>query len=157
MFGLEDMHELLKKLQEKPTTKATLHGVVIALLYFGLLHASVVKEIEMKDVKVKDGSILVLYNHDRKQRNEGFKYEVPSIYYPMFKKYVVQICQNTFDKGMVHFLKNQNIQAKRCVQNMGRKQINLLHRVACEILGKDASTYTSSTPYWNNTRFWKIH
>ena len=44
MFGLEDMHELLKKLQEKPTTKATLHGVAIALLYFGLLCASEVKE-----------------------------------------------------------------------------------------------------------------
>ena len=139
------MHELLKKLQEKPTTKTTLHGVGIALVYFGFLHASEVKEIEMKNVIVKDGSILVTFNHDRKLRNEGFKYEVSSPYYPMLKKYVGQICQKTVDKDMVQFLKNWNIQLKCLVQNMGRNQINLLYGVTCEILGKDASTYTSHT------------
>ena len=93
IFGPEEMHELLMKLQEKPTTRATLHGVAIALLYFGLLQASEVKEITVRDVVVKDGSILVAFKHDRKRRNEVFSYEVPSSYYPMFKKYVGQICQ----------------------------------------------------------------
>ena len=144
-FDPEEIQELLMKLQDKPTTRATLHGVAIALLYFGLLRGSEVKEITVRDVIVKDSRILVKFMHDRKRRNEGFSYEVPSLYYPMFKKYVGQICQKTVDKGMVQFLKNWNIQAKRRVQNMGKNQINLLHGVACEILGKDPSSYTSHT------------
>ena len=32
-FGPMEMHELLKKILEKPTIKATLHGVAIALLH----------------------------------------------------------------------------------------------------------------------------
>ena len=79
------------------------------------------------------------------KKNEGFKYEEPSIYYPVFKKYAGQICETTFDKGMVQFLKNWNIQAKHHVQNVWRYQINLLHGIACEILGKDPTTYTSHT------------
>ena len=32
---------------------------------------------------------------------------------------------------------------------MGRSQINLLHGVACEILGKNVSTYTSYSWHWS--------
>ena len=80
-----------------------------ALLYSGLLHASEVKEIEIKVVIVKDGSILVMFNQDRKQRNDGFMYEAPSTYFLMFKKDMSQICQKTADKGIAQFLKNWKI------------------------------------------------
>ena len=65
-FGHEEMHQLLKILQEKPTSKGNLHGVAISLLWFGLLHTSEIKEIQVRDVIVKDGSILATFNHNPK-------------------------------------------------------------------------------------------
>ena len=61
----------------------------------------------------------------------------------MFEKYVKQLCPDVINSGMRQFLKNWNGRAKRRIQNMGKNNLNSLHKVACSILKKNENGYTS--------------
>ena len=65
--------------------------------------------IQMDDVKVEDlGSekvIEVTFKHERKQRNEGFQYYIPSKCFRMFARYFEEICQDTVAALNLQFLK----------------------------------------------------
>ena len=134
-------------LQEKNDTKATLQGVAIALLYYGLLRAAVVQMVEMEDVKVETTGICkiieVTFKQKCKQRNEGFVYYVLTKFFPIFSRYMDEICQDNLDAGNVQFLKNWNKIGKRQVQNTGKNNVNILHQAVCKILKKSHKGYYS--------------
>ena len=121
--------------------------MAIALLYFGLLRIAEVHMVEVDDVKVEKRGlhdiIEVTFKHERKRRNEGFKYYVPSKYAPMFSRYLSELCQDTIDKGKLQFLKNWNKMGKRRVQNTGKNSVNILYHAGCKILGTSSKGYSS--------------
>ena len=49
-FTPEEINEVLMNLQEKKTPNAILHGVAIALLYFGLLRGCEARQVKVEDV-----------------------------------------------------------------------------------------------------------
>ena len=103
--------------------------------------------IEVDDVLVEKRGlhniIEVTFKHERKRRNEGFMYYVPSKFAPMFSRYIGELCQDTVEKGNVQFLKNWNKICKSCVQNTGKNNVNLLHHAGCKILKKPHKGYSS--------------
>ena len=95
-------------LQEKKTqSKAYLEGAAVALLYYGLLRATEVQMVEMEDIKIETTGvqkiIKVTFKHERKQRNEGFVYYVPSKFFPCFQMYMNKICQDTVAARNIQF------------------------------------------------------
>ena len=63
-FNAEEIQEVLLTLQEKKDDPyATLHGVGIALLYFGQLRAIVMADVDLNDGKKK---ITVKFTHKQK-------------------------------------------------------------------------------------------
>ena len=146
-FSTKEIDTILMYLQDKKEPKETLQGVAIALLYFGLLRSTEVQMIQMDDVKVEDlGSkkvIEVTFKHERKQRNEGFQYYIPSKFFPMFGRYSEEICKDTVASGNLQFLKNWNKIGRRRVQNTGKNNINILHIAACKILKRNKKGYSS--------------
>ena len=121
--------------------------MAIALLYFGLLRSAEVHMIEVEDVKVEKRGlhdiIEVMFKHERKRRNEGFTYYMPSKYAHMFSRYISELCQDTIAKGNVQFLKNWNKIGKRRVQNTGKNNITILHSAGYKILKKSNKGYSS--------------
>ena len=105
-------------------------------MYKGLLRANEVRAIEMEDVDLNHGmkEITVKFTHKRKQRNDGFRYNIPSTFFSMFTRYIGQICMNTVRSGKVQFLKNWTGKGNRHIQNIGKYTVNKLHKVAHEIL-----------------------
>ena len=97
-------------LQEKNDPKAILQGVAVALLYHGLLRTTKVQMVEMEDVKVQTTgvrkTIKVTFKHEHKRRNEGFVYYFPNKFFPLFSRYMNEICQDTGAAGKVQILKN---------------------------------------------------
>ena len=67
---------------------------------------------EMEDVKVERTGVRkvieVMFKHERKQRNEGLVYYVPTKFPPMFSRYISEIYQDTVAAGNVQFLKKWN-------------------------------------------------
>ena len=112
MLQQKEIDMILFSLQEKNEPKETLQGVSISLLYFGLLRATEVQMIQMDDVKVENfGSqkvIEVMFKHECKQRNERFQYYIPSKFFPMFARYLKEICKDTVAAGNLQFLKEWN-------------------------------------------------
>ena len=94
----------------------------------------------MDDVKVEDlGSkkiIEVMFKHECKQRNEGFQYYIPRNFFPMFARYLEEICQDTVAAGNLQYLKNWNKIGRRRVQNTGKNNLNMLHVAVCKILNR---------------------
>ena len=87
-FNAEEIQEVLLFLQDKKDDPyATLYGVGIALLYFGLLRANEVRAIVMADVDLNHGvkEITVKFTHGQKQRNDGFTYNILSSFFFKFK------------------------------------------------------------------------
>ena len=82
-----------------------LYGVAIALLYYGLLRANEVQELQVKDVVMSNAmgkkEIVVLFNHECKKRNEGFKYYIPNVFYPMFHQFMGEVCPRAVSSGKV--------------------------------------------------------
>ena len=109
---------------KKDDPYATLYGVSIALLYFGLLRANEVRAIVMTNVdpnhRMKE--ITVKFTRKQKQRNDGFTYNVPSTFFSMFKRYMGQVCMNWVRSRKVQFLKNWNNKGK----GIFRTQVNIL-------------------------------
>ena len=66
---------------DKP--KSTLQEVAITLLYYGLLRGTKVSMITVKDVSITAVGSHIFF-HNRKRRNEGFQFFIPSKFYPMF-------------------------------------------------------------------------
>ena len=81
-FGAKEIDAILISLQEKNKPRETLEEVVISLLSFGLLKATEVQMIQMHDVKVEiiasQKVFEVPFKLERKGRNEGFQYYIPS-------------------------------------------------------------------------------
>ena len=147
-FDAKEIHEVLPTLQDRKDNPYTiLYGVCIALLYFDLLRVDEVRAVEMVDVDLNHGmkEITVKFTHKQKQRNDGFRYNIPPTFFSMFKRYMGQICMNTVRSGKVQFLKNRNDNGKRHIQNTGKYTVNKLHKVACEIRKRPPPGYTSHT------------
>ena len=108
-FTPEEILKVLHMLQGSSDDKSTLYHVAITLLYYGLLRYSEVKMIKVKDVRVvsEQGNIFieVNYMYQRKQRNKGFTYHIPSSFVPLFRKYLRQICRKTVEQGQLQFQK----------------------------------------------------
>ena len=108
----KEIDTILMFFQEKIYTMATLHVVAIVLLYYGLSKATEVQMIQMDYVRVESISshriIKVTFKHERKQRNEGFQHCIQSKFYPMFGRYLKEICLDTVAAKNLHFLKNWN-------------------------------------------------
>ena len=148
-FSPEEIEKILLHLQENISPKNTLHGVGISLLYFGLLRANEVREIVVTDVTLLKNEanprVEVAFAHDRKKRNNGFKFYVAGQYMSMYDRYLKELCPKTIKAGKVQFLKNWNKKGNRRIQNTGKGVVNDLHKVACKILNKNADPYTSHT------------
>ena len=96
-FNAEEMQEVLLTLQDKKDDpNATLYGVGITLLDFDLLRANEVRIIIVADVDLnhQKKEITVKFTHRQIQRNDGFTFNIPSIHFSMFKRYMGQICMN---------------------------------------------------------------
>ena len=106
----KDIDTILVILHEKKNDqKAILKGVAVALLYYGLLRATEVPMVEMEDIKIETIGVYkiieVMFKHECKQRNEGFVYYAPTKCFPMFSRYMNEICQDTVAAGNVQFWK----------------------------------------------------
>ena len=70
-FSAEEIHQVLLHLQEQNMPHAMLYGVAIALLYYGLLRANEVQELQVKDVMMLNATvkeeIVVSFNPKRKK------------------------------------------------------------------------------------------
>ena len=101
--------------------KNILYDIAISLFYFGLLRVSEVREVKYDDVALlKEGGnprIEVAFTHNRKMRNNGFKFHVSYQYYPMYDRYIKELYQKTIKAVKVQFLKNRNGKGKHSVQN----------------------------------------
>ena len=97
----EEVHQVLKTLDAMNSPNATLHWVSIASLNYGLLCVNDVKNLEVGDVVLfkEKMMIFVTFNHQRKQRNEGFSYNVPNVFYSLFECYIGELCKNTISSG----------------------------------------------------------
>ena len=61
----------------------------------------------------------------------------------MFRSYIQELCEDTIEAGKTQFLKNWSRLGNRRIQNTGKNTVNGLHSVACKILRKSSSGYTS--------------
>ena len=69
-----------------------------------------------------------MFKYEHKQRNEGFQYYIPSKFFPMFARYLEEICQDTVAVENLQFLKNWNKIGKRRVQNTSKEQCKYASR-----------------------------
>ena len=67
----------------------------------------------------------------------------PQQVFPIFSRYMEEICQDTVAAGNVQFLKNWNKIGKRWVQNTFKNMVNILQVAACRILVKSNKGYSS--------------
>ena len=102
-FNADEVHHVMMTLQERNMPNATLYAVSIELLYFGLLHTGEVRMMEVKDVKVMDNEKLkrihINFAYPQKRRNAGMDYYVPVDFFPVFKRYLIEICQASMKQG----------------------------------------------------------
>ena len=87
--------------------------------------------------------IEITFLHNRKWSNNRFQFFIPSKFYPMFSRYVGEICQDWVAIGNLQFLKKWNKFAKKRTQNTSKNNINSLHVVACKILKSSKNGYSS--------------
>ena len=89
---LKKFHKNLHSLQDSSDKKLTLCGGANALSYYGLLHCSEVRKIRVKDVQIvtekDDIFIEVNFKYQRKQKNKGFTYYIPSSFVRLFRNYM---------------------------------------------------------------------
>ena len=71
------------------------------------------------DLNHQKKEIMVKFTQEQKRRNDGFTYNIPNIYFSIFKRYMEQICMNSVRSGKVQILKNWNNKGKRRIQNTG--------------------------------------
>ena len=152
-FDADQMYSIMTKLQQINTPKSILQAVAITLLYYGLLRSCEVRKIRVKDVKLSERNgkkeILINFPYARKRMNAGMEYNIPSIYFDLYKRYIGELCPKTIAQGKEQFLKNWSTNGKRRIQNTGKGQINLLHKEACRLLGINPSSYSTHT--WRRT------
>ena len=141
-FSAEQIHAILSKRCEGESHQNTSLGVIVALLYYGLLRCSEYLDIKVKDVQLMwDGKVEVTFNHPRKRRNDGFKYWIPSVYEDLFQRYVSELKKNVDKKS--RFLKNFNKKSGRRVQNTDRNTVNNAVGECCKLLGISKEDYMS--------------
>ena len=96
IFNTNEINKILMILQEDGKPKSTLQGVAIACLYYGLLRGTKVSMITVKDVSIttvaSQHQIEVMFLHNRKRRIIGLQFFIPRKFYPMFSRYVGEIC-----------------------------------------------------------------
>ena len=93
--------------------------------------------------------IHINFAYPQKRCNIGMDYYVPVDFLPVFKRYIIEICQASVKQGRLQFLKNWSTKGKRRVQNTGKHTINKLHKVVCEILKLRPDDYGSHS--WHCT------
>ena len=141
-FTPEQIHEVLMHDLNSKNPRDTIMGVIVSILYYGLLRSSECMDITVGDVEVQwDGKVEITFNHPRKRRNEGFKYWVPAVYEDLYHLYMSQL-KNKSDKSS-RFLKNYNKRSKKRVQNCGRNTVNSAVSHCCSILKLPEDGYTS--------------
>ena len=141
-FSPEDIHQIMEHCANSDDHKLTSLGVIVGILYYGLLRCSESMMVKVKDVKILwDGKIEVTFNHPRKRRNEGFKYWIPSVYENLYQRYISELKEDV-DRSS-RFLKNFNVKSGRRFQNTGKNSIKNTVKLCCEILDVSMEGYTS--------------
>ena len=103
-FNAEEIQDVLMTLQDKKDDPyATLYGLGIALLYFGLLGANEVRAIEMEDLDLNHRmqEITVKLMHEQKQKNVASRIMYLLRFPPCLKNIEDKSVQN--QKGQVRF------------------------------------------------------
>ena len=141
-FTADQMHHAIMMCQESNDPSETLLGVGVSLQYYGLLRSADLKNILIEDVEIQPcGKITVTFDHGRKRRNEGFKFDIPSCYKPLFEKYLSEIKED--DPENSQFLKNFNKKSKMRIQNAGKENIKQFPKRQCILLKIDPKGYTT--------------
>ena len=141
-FSPEQIHHIMNHCVNNDDHKKTSLGVIVGLLYYGILRCSECMMIKVEDVKILwDGKIEVTFNHPRKRRNEGFKYWIPAVYENIFQRYLGELKEGV--DGSSRFLKNYNQKSGKRFQNTGKNSINGTVKVCCQVLGISMDGYTS--------------
>ena len=142
VFTSDQMDIVLKYCMSSKNEQDTLMGVGIALMYYGLLRVCDAKKIELKDVSNDEtGRVIVTFEHQRKKKNPGFTYHIPSIYGKLFLRYESELPTDL----------NANMQYLRLFHKglgirknpAGPKTLNSFVKLACKILHLDPECYTS--------------
>ena len=114
-FSPKEIAKVFLHLQENISSKSTLYGKAISLLYFGLLGANKVRDVVVDDVAlVKEGGnpgIKVAFAQDTKRQNIGFKFYVLHQYYPMYDCYMKELCTEAVNAGKMG-MKKENVTLK---------------------------------------------
>ena len=84
--------------------------------------------------------ILISFNYQRKRKNNRFTYYIPSIYLPLFRKYISEL--QTKNVKTKCFLQNWNVKVQKRIQQSGENLVKNLHKTACKILKISPEIYT---------------
>ena len=145
-FSAEQIHEVIRQCMcSTNDPKKTLIGICIAIMYYGLLRMNEAYLIQVEDVRIvgerDDKKIQVTFDHKRKRKNEGFTYYVPSVYLPLFQRYMTEL--QTKNVKTKCFLRNWNVKARKRIQKSGENLVKNLHKDACKMLNISSKKYTT--------------
>ena len=142
VFSPEQIHTVLMNCMESKDPFDTIMGVGISVMYFGLLRARDVMNIQCQDVTCnEERKYEVNFEHMRKRKNVGFTYTIPIFYSPLFAKYITQIDESKMTSN--RFLKNFNKRSGSRIQNCGINNIRKWIKKMCDMLHIDADGYTT--------------
>ena len=144
VFKPEEIHKVLLHCQQSSSPKDTLMGVIISLMYYGLLRCTDVLRINVQDVSIdRGGKVIVKFDHTRKRVNFGFTFWVPHLYAPLYKKYFCEL-ERSNAKRNTRFLKNYNSKAGTRTKQTGKNMVTKSIHHMCLILGiSDSEGYTT--------------
>ena len=118
-------------------------GVIISLMYYGLLRCTDVLNVKVQDVSLNQEKIEVKFNHSRKRINYGFTFWIPMLYAPPYRKYLSELDRSNAIRNS-RFLKNYNSRAHTRTRDTGKNMITKSIHMMCEVLGISNSTgYTT--------------
>ena len=123
-------------LSDNNNPKETLYGVCIAVMYYGLLRMAEAYLVQVKDVRIVGEEdykkVQINFEYQRKRKNNGFTYYIPSIYLPLFRQYMSEL--QTKKVKTTCFFQNWNVKARKRIQKSGENLVKNLHKYACKIL-----------------------
>ena len=131
--------------QQDLQPQKTLIGVCIAIMYYGLFWMKEAFLIRVEDVRIVGEEdfrkIQVNFDHQQKRKKEGFTHYIPSIYLPLFQKYMTEL--QTMNVKTKYFFQSWNVKGRKRIQKSGENIVKNLHKNACNILHISAENYTT--------------
>ena len=81
------------------------------------------------------------FDYQQKRKNNGFTYYDPSIYLPLFYKYMSELQIKNLKTTC--FLQNWNVKAQKRIQKSGKNLVKHLHKKTYKILKISSEDYTT--------------